>query len=360
MGDNAQARGTSSQLSLSILCVATALPAAACSQPDAIRLEEEAPTVVWVGAPRRLPPATVVDAMGQPLSSAQVEVTVHPPVQGRIAGGLVHADLHGQGELRWHVPGTNVRYVSPLRFVVPDSVDIECPGGRCVVQVGDKIDLIAKVRRGDEILDGAPVVWKSIAPGVLKAMPAGRFTGLAAGPAQVTVTVGSLVDAQPVQVTSNRVDSIRLKCVEDGSGRVGDNGACVVKAGSDRLLSLTMMSDGHPALGFEPEWSIENQDVVYVVDRRLTGRRIGKSKVTVEAGGSRAVIDVEVWPSNCSDKVEALLTYLLPRHLQFGRWAGRTKIRLQCKIDEPEACLEFYSAKGMTNPRELLEVCCCR
>ena len=50
---------------------------------------------------------------------------------------------------------------------------------------------------------------------------------------------------------------------------------------------------------------------------------------------------LEVWPSVCGEKVQAVLSYIIP-----SRYSVRQpRVSLQCRVKEPETCLRFYIEK---------------
>ena len=335
-----------------VLC----LLSSACSRPDSVRLDGAAPSTVWAGLPAVLPSVTVLDAKGRPLPNAYAEVRVAPASKARIEGQRLIAIHDGPAEVQWLVTGTNIVKRAPIEVRVPDGIEIVCPGGQCNIRVGERLALTARAKRGGVTFEDAPLLWTSSAPETLAPTKPGEFMGKAPGPASVSVHLGTLSRTVTVRVSANQVDSIRLGCKRESGTKESKNDACVVQIGRDRPLDVRLFGLGHPAFGFEQKWTTNDDSIVDVVEQKLVGHRIGRTKVSVEAGGATAKLAVEVWPAACEEKVQEILTYIIPGG---RRYRGRRKVSLACRVPAPESCIRFYREDQVQTYPEAFESCCC-
>ena len=196
---------------------------------------------------------------------------------------------------------------------------------------------------------------------------AGHLIGRGVGPSQLSATVGALSKTITARVSAGQVDTIELDCGADPTVPEGENGACVVKIGRPRPLRVRLLGHGQTAVGFTHRWQIDDRTVAHVVDDTVVGKKVGKTKITVSAGRSRARLAVEVWPSACSETVQAVLTYMIPgRQAQRRRTrraaqraTGGKKVSLVCRVADPESCIQFHrERRGLSYP-ESFEQCCC-
>ncbi len=334
-----------------------ALLSTACHPPDSIRLDGPAPSTVWAGLPVILPPVTVVDAEGRPVPNTYIDISVHPPSKARIEGRRLIAVHHGTAELQWHVAGSPVVKRVPIEVRIPDDIDIECPGGNCNIRIGDRLVLSARARRGDSVFDHAPILWTSSAPQTLAPERPGEFIGRAPGPASISAHLGTLTRTVTMRVSSDEVDTIKLDCQSDGTAKRGKNDdACVVHLGHYRAIDARLFGHGYPAFGFEKTWTSGDDEIVRVTENKLIGQRLGQTVVAVEAGGARAELAVEVWPPACREKVQEVLTYIIPGR---RRYMGRRRVSLACRVPGAESCIKFYRDQQDQTYPEAFESCCC-
>ncbi len=348
----------------------------ACNGADSLRMEGAVPAELWSDIPVLLPRVTALSADGRDLPNVAVEVRVDPAANARVENGRLVAVHHGAAVVRWSVPGTDLAQSKSVDVMVPDALDVTCPTTPCTVRVGEQLRLKATVRRGAEILGAAPVMWTSAEPKVLEGRAPGVFAARTAGPASVTAVLGTLSKTIPVRVSAAKVDDVELACAQDPTVPDGDDGACVVKIGRDRGLRIRLMGGGQTALGFDRRWKVKDRRIARIVDDKLSGLQIGRTTVTLTAGGKTATLPVEVWPAACSEKVQAVLTYIIPedvprrgyqsyrqrryrRYDDYGRLLPR-KVQLACRVPEPESCITFYKEERDLTYPDAFESCCCR
>lgn len=320
----------------------------ACARPAAIELQGDLPTTVWSGLPVTLPAAVAVDGEGRPMPDVPVEVTLEPAVLGQVVGQRIEVITHGQGVLRWSVKGGDVTRTAPITLNMPDALQVRCPARGCDLKVGQTLELTAEVRRGTEVLAGAPVVWSNAAAAILEPQGGGRFSAKAAGPTRVTAALGAVRHTVDVRVSATKVEEVNLSCAEDGTGQSEAGKECRVRTGARQPLTLELFGDGQPAFGFEPKWTVEDKTIARMNEGTIQGLKVGRTKLQVEVGGATASLDIDVWPPACSEKVESQLTYRM----------GYRGVRLHCRLKDPEACIEFF-VKRKWGVVEAVQGCCC-
>ena len=163
----------------------------------------------------------------------------------------------------------------------------------------------------------------------------------------MTLEVGNLSRTVDVRVSATRVDRATLSCAEDGSGQ-SETGVCRVRVGASQPVLLDLLGDGQPAFGFEPTWTMADKKVARLDGGAIRGVSPGRTKLSVEVGGARAELEVDVWPLACSEKVESKLTYIV----------GHRGVQLECKVKDPEPCIDFFIKRKWSVP-EALGGCCC-
>ena len=332
-----------------------------CDEPASLSIEGTIPTDLWADIPVILPKAWALDSKGQPMPGHTVSVQVEPPTNARVENGRLIAVHQGPAVVRWSVPGTSITESKSVRINVPDELEILCPNATCSTEVGQRIQLKARVRRDGAVLANAPVMWTSSDPGILLPAEPGLFVGTRVGPAKITAIIGTLSKSITVRVSAGKVDRIDLDCAMDPTVPRGEDGACIVKIGRDRPIKVRLIGSGQTAVGFAHRWRVADPTVVQVVNDKLVGRKIGKTKVTISADGSEASLGVEVWPSACNEKVQAVLTYIIPSETKRYRRRNKRgkKVSLACRVPEPESCIGFYKEQRDLSYPEAFERCCC-
>src|SRR5919106_3579709 len=248
------------------------------------------------------------DAAGRPVTGARV---VFRAGGGRFEGdvdttGLVTAGSTGTISVSAiaYVPGTQPAYRRVEVRIVPGPaarIAVSPPVSRIVT--GQRLRLTTRTysRDGDERQDRP--TWRSSNPAVVRVDGNGIVTGVAAGRAAVTASVGAVQQRIPVEVVPNTIASVEVR-PREVTAKQGD----VV-----RLSVRALDRNGAAIAGLTPTWSFAPGHGVIEQDGRFVGYEAGEYVVNVSFGRAGAQVPVTLTPRDVRRPVEVVGR--LPRSL---------------------------------------------
>ena len=177
-----------------------------------------------------------------------------------------------------------VLQAAPAQQVVPVRVDLE--PARIALEAGESALVEAAVfGAGGSVLDDMAVTWLALAPEVAQVDQDGRVTGVSPGEARVAARAGNAMGFATVVVRALPVAEI-----------VAALPSATLVAGTSAPLRVHATDDAGEAVR-APNLAFASSDPgVAEVDAtgRVFARTPGRAEITVDAGGARNVVQVEV------------------------------------------------------------------
>ena len=227
------------------------------------------------------------DASGQPVAGARI---VFRAGGGRFEGavdtmGLVTAGSTGTISVAAiaYVTGAQPTYRRvEVRIVAGPAARIAVSPASSKIVAGQRLRVTARSYSKDgDPRDDRPT-WRSSNPAVARVDGNGVVTGIAAGRASITASVGAVQQRIPVEVVANTIASVEVR-PREVTARQGD----VV-----RLSVRALDANGREIAGLTPTWSFAPGHGAVEQDGRFVGYEAGDYVVSVSFGRAGAQVPV--------------------------------------------------------------------